>query len=61
MGCYLPQGCILTGEYVVYHDSPRYGKALDYKLEKWKESRVKAVRNAALTEIMKRKLEMYGR
>jgi len=45
--------------YIVYHDSPRYGKASEEQLEAWAESRIKAVSNAALTEQAERALSQW--
>ena len=40
--------------YVTYHDSPRYDKATDKQLADWAESTIRAVRNAAKTEMAER-------
>lgn len=40
--------------YVTYHDSPRYAKASNSRLAEWTESRCKAVRAAAWTELAER-------
>jgi hypothetical protein len=45
--------------YIVYHDSPRYGKATEEQLEAWAESRIKAVSNAARTEQAERALNEW--
>lgn len=42
--------------YVTIHDSERYALASDEQLEHWCESRIRAVRNAARTEINNRQL-----
>ena len=47
-------------DYVVYHDSPRYAKAGLEQLEHWAgSSNIKAVRNAALTELAERELAKW--
>jgi len=56
LGSYAPSHIADSNGYVTYHDSDRYGKATDEQLEEWAESRIKAVRNAAITEQAERKL-----
>ena len=45
--------------YVTCHDSLRYAKATNAKLDTWSESRVKAVRNAAAVEMAKREIRQW--
>jgi hypothetical protein len=59
MGNYAPRGCAGTDGYVIYHDSPRYRAATEEQLAKWGVSKTKAVRNAALTEICNRALQVW--
>lgn len=59
LGSFAPHGCAGNDGYVIYHDSPRYAKATEEQLATWRESRNKAVRNAALTEIASRNLQVW--
>lgn len=59
LGSFAPRGCAGQDGYVIYHDSPRYAKATEGQLATWRESRSKAVRNAALTEIAERSLQVW--
>lgn len=58
-GRYAPIHIADASGFVTYHDSDRYGKATDQQLGEWSESRIKAVRNAAITEQAERKLEEW--
>jgi hypothetical protein len=58
MGSYAP-ACANRDGYITIHDSPRYGKATDEQLVEWTESRIKLVRNAALTERAERSLREW--
>lgn len=59
LGSFAPRGCAGRDGYVICHDSPRYAKASESQLATWRESRSKAVRNAALTEIAERSLQVW--
>lgn len=59
LGSYAPSGIADVNGYVTYHASPRYSKATEEQLNGWAESRVKAVRNAAVTEMAERHLESW--
>jgi hypothetical protein len=59
LGSYAPRG-IDTNGYVTYHVSRQYSKASDEQLAEWAaESRIKAVRNAAITEQAERRLAKW--
>ena len=45
--------------YVIIHEAPRYAKATDDQLSEWADSRIKAVRAAALTEQAERGLRSW--
>lgn len=59
LGSYAPSQIADSNGYVTYHDSERYSKATDEQLAEWAESRVKAVRNAAITEQAERELSKW--
>lgn len=59
LGSFAPRGCSGNDGYVICHDSPRYAKATEEQLAAWRESRNKAVQNAALTEIACRNLQVW--
>lgn len=40
--------------FVTVHESPRYALATDEQLQQWADSRIKAVRAAALTQLAQR-------
>ncbi len=59
LGKFAPGGCADSTGYVTYHDSPRYRTATEDQLSMWAESRTKAVRNAAYTEMAERALSEW--
>lgn len=59
LGSFAPRGIAGQDGYVICHDSPRYDTANEDQLATWRESRNKAVRNAALTEIAERSLQVW--
>lgn len=59
LGSFAPRGCAGQDGYVIYHDSTRYAKANESQLERWRSCSIKAVRNAALTEIACRNLQVW--
>lgn len=61
LGSYAPAGIAAFDGYVIYHKSVRYARASDEQLAAWTESRIKAVRNAAVTEQAERKLAKWQR
>ena len=55
LGSYAPRQASQNSEgYITYHASERYATATESQLDGWAESRVGAVRNAALTEFAER-------
>lgn len=46
-----------TNGYVTYHDSPRYARGTAEQLAEWAESPVRAIRNAAKTEMAERGIQ----
>lgn len=59
LGSFAPRGCAGSDGYVICHDSPRYAKANESQLDQWRNCSNKAVRNAALTEIAYRNLQVW--
>ncbi len=59
LGSFAPRGCAGRDGYVIYHDSPRYRNATYEQLAEWSESKTKAVRNAAKTELAERALNIW--
>jgi len=59
LGSFAPRGIAGQDGYVICHDSKRYSNANESQLATWRESRSKAVRNAALTEIAERSLQVW--
>lgn len=58
-GSFAPEVEADANGYVTYHESERYAKASNAQLREWLGSRIKAVRNAAATEIAQRKLNQW--
>ena len=57
LGSFAPRQASQDSEgYITYHASERYATATESQLDGWAESRVAAVRNAALTEFAERAL-----
>lgn len=57
LGSYAPAGLLADmAGFVTYHKAARYAQATDEQLAKWACCRIKAVRNAALTEQAERRL-----
>lgn len=59
LGSYAPHGCADFAGFVIYHESPRYSRASESQLSGWSRSRIRAVRNAARTELAERALEAW--
>ena len=56
LGSFAPSGLADNQGYVMYHVSPRYGRATDEQLATWADSRSAVVRAAAITEQAEREL-----
>lgn len=57
LGSFSPRGVTVDSQgYVTYHSSDRYSKASNDQLVDWSCSRIRSVRNAALTEIAERSI-----
>jgi hypothetical protein len=59
LGSFAPSHLANNDGYVAYHASGRYNSAMEAQLDIWADSRVRAVRNAAITEQAERKLEQW--
>ncbi len=60
LGSFSPRGVTVDSQgYVTYHAAARYSTATSDQLSDWSQSRIRAVRNAALTEIAERKLSQW--
>ena len=58
-GSFAPNGVNCIDGFVTIHDSTRYVEASEEQLHKWTNSRLNAVRDAALTELANRALENW--
>jgi len=47
--------------WTIIHDSPRYGKATDEQLARWRQSHLAAVRSAASAEAARRAVSAWHR
>jgi hypothetical protein len=58
-GSFAPSGVDAVDGYVTIHDSARYAEASEEELGAWENSKLSAVRHAALTERAQRLLDRW--